>query len=203
MAYVIPRATEYTSAVFCSPNPDQIRLQFSHIWWKWGQTLIISFVFVLVMQTKEAPAPQLDHTAIDFPSLHGLLQISIHILYSAEHVMQGILESSLLTMYSRLTSLLTWSRRALPCSIPVQWLSQGRWLHISAGVSLRRTAGGSYTLLLRSAEVCSAVCSAAGWPTWGKHREKMLGIIKRKRVQTSSNQMVAAANCLALSGFKF
>lgn len=55
----------------------------------------------------------------------------------------------------------TWSTRALLCSIQGQQRLPGRWLHISAGVSLKHTAGGSYTRPLRGAEVCLAACSAA------------------------------------------
>lgn len=55
----------------------------------------------------------------------------------------------------------TWSTRALPYSIQGQQRLPGRRLHISAGVSLKHTAGGSYTRPLRGAEVCLAGCSAA------------------------------------------
>lgn len=65
----------------------------------------------------------------------------------------------------------TWSIPALLCSIPAQWLLVGRWLHISAGVSLRRTKDGSYTLLLRLAWVCSEACFGAGLSTHGEKTE--------------------------------
>lgn len=58
-------------------------------------------------------------------------------------------------------SALTWSTQVLLCSSRVQRRLMGRWLRISAGVSLKRTAGGSYTPPLRWAEVCLAACSGA------------------------------------------
>lgn len=41
-------------------------------------------------------------------------------------------------------AILTWSTLVLLCSIRAQWQLKGRQLHISAGVSLKHTADGSY-----------------------------------------------------------